>query len=56
MGSEVPVISVSHVGKAFGEKQVLEDISLQVERAETFGILSIGLRKNNISEAAYRYR
>lgn len=39
MGSEAPVISVSHVGKAFGDKQVLEDISLQVERAETFGIL-----------------
>lgn len=39
MGSKISVISVSHVGKAFGEKQVLEDISLQVERAETFGIL-----------------
>lgn len=39
MGPEFPVISVSRVRKAFGDKQVLEDISLQVERAETFGIL-----------------
>ncbi|WP_150269489.1 ABC transporter ATP-binding protein [Paenibacillus tepidiphilus] len=34
-----PVLSVRHVGKAFGKKEVLRDISLQVEGAETFGIL-----------------
>lgn len=33
------VLSIRHVGKAFGKKEVLHDISLQVESAETFGIL-----------------
>ncbi|MHA6533652.1 ABC transporter ATP-binding protein [Paenibacillus sp. BAC0078] len=33
------VITVNHVGRAFGNKEVLKDISLQVEQAETFGIL-----------------
>ena len=39
MNKETPVIQVSHVGKAFGSKQVLDNISLEVEKAETFGIL-----------------
>lgn len=39
MSSEVPVISVSQVDKVYGDKRVLADVSLQVERAETFGIL-----------------
>lgn len=39
MDQGTPVISVSQVYKSFGNKQVLEDISLQVERAETFGLL-----------------
>jgi ABC-2 type transport system ATP-binding protein len=39
MNTGNPVISVRHVGRFFGSKQVLEDISLQVEQAETFGIL-----------------
>lgn len=34
-----PVISVTHVSRAFGSKEVLKDISLQVAKAETFGIL-----------------
>ncbi|MRN56183.1 ABC transporter ATP-binding protein [Paenibacillus monticola] len=34
-----PVISIRNVGRAFGNKQVLENISLEVEQAETFGIL-----------------
>ncbi|SDM31911.1 ABC transporter ATP-binding protein [Paenibacillus jilunlii] len=34
-----PVIAVTHVRRAFGTKEVLKDISLQVEQAETFGIL-----------------
>jgi ABC-2 type transport system ATP-binding protein len=34
-----PVISVNHVSRAFGSKEVLKDISLQVAKAETFGIL-----------------
>ncbi|UQZ33167.1 ABC transporter ATP-binding protein [Paenibacillus sp. PK3_47] len=33
------IISVNHVSRAFGSKEVLKDISLQVSRAETFGIL-----------------
>ncbi|ULO08614.1 ABC transporter ATP-binding protein [Paenibacillus sp. 19GGS1-52] len=39
MDTGKPVISVRNVGRAFGSKQVLEDISLEVEQAETFGIL-----------------
>ncbi|KAI7258709.1 hypothetical protein KC345_g10496, partial [Hortaea werneckii] len=34
-----PVITVNHVDRAFGSKIVLKDITLQVDRAETFGIL-----------------
>ncbi|WP_019908890.1 ABC transporter ATP-binding protein [Paenibacillus sp. HW567] len=33
------VITVDHAGRAFGNKEVLKDISLRVEQAETFGIL-----------------
>lgn len=39
MDTGKPVISIRNVGRAFGSKQVLEDISLEVEQAETFGIL-----------------
>lgn len=39
MNQETPVISVNYAQKSFGNKQVLQDISLQVNRAETFGIL-----------------
>lgn len=39
MDQDTPVISVSHVSRAFGSKTVLKDISLQVNRAETFGLL-----------------
>jgi ABC-2 type transport system ATP-binding protein len=39
MKNNASVISVSHVSKSFGTKQVLKDISLQVAPAETFGIL-----------------
>ncbi|WP_151736572.1 ABC transporter ATP-binding protein ['Paenibacillus yunnanensis' Narsing Rao et al. 2020] len=34
-----PVISVRHAGRSFGQKEVLRDISLEVDKAETFGIL-----------------
>ncbi|WP_083613462.1 ABC transporter ATP-binding protein [Paenibacillus sp. P46E] len=34
-----PVIAVTHVHRVFGSREVLKDISLQVEQAETFGIL-----------------
>ncbi|ETT72321.1 MULTISPECIES: ABC transporter ATP-binding protein [Paenibacillus] len=34
-----PVIAVTHVNRAFGDKTVLKDITLQVNQAETFGIL-----------------
>lgn len=33
------VVSVNHVYRTFGSKEVLKDISLQVAEAETFGIL-----------------
>ncbi|BCG60574.1 ABC transporter ATP-binding protein [Paenibacillus sp. URB8-2] len=39
MNREVPVITVNHIRKAFGSKVVLEDISLEVLKAETFGLL-----------------
>ncbi|WP_025691762.1 ABC transporter ATP-binding protein [Paenibacillus zanthoxyli] len=39
MNQEAPVITVSHIRKAFGSKVVLEDISLKVRKAETFGLL-----------------
>ncbi|WP_042199022.1 ABC transporter ATP-binding protein [Paenibacillus camerounensis] len=39
MNQEQPVISVTRVSRAFGSKTVLKDISLQVNRAETFGLL-----------------
>ncbi|QWU15144.1 ABC-2 type transport system ATP-binding protein [Paenibacillus sophorae] len=39
MDQETPVIAVSHIRKAFGSKVVLEDISLEVRKAETFGLL-----------------
>ncbi|AIQ49028.1 ABC transporter ATP-binding protein [Paenibacillus sp. FSL R7-0273] len=39
MRQDAPVISVNHVSRAFGSKTVLKDISLQVNRAETFGLL-----------------
>ncbi|MNI54124.1 putative ABC transporter ATP-binding protein YbhF [compost metagenome] len=34
-----PVIVARHVDKAFGNKTVLSDISLEVHKAETFGLL-----------------
>ncbi|MEK3717114.1 ABC transporter ATP-binding protein [Paenibacillus sp. FSL R7-0333] len=34
-----PVIAITHVNRAFGNKTVLKDITLQVNQAETFGIL-----------------
>lgn len=34
-----PIISVSHVYKRFGKKQVLADVSFSVNRGEIFGIL-----------------
>ncbi|MEK3901284.1 ABC transporter ATP-binding protein [Paenibacillus sp. FSL R7-0179] len=34
-----PVIAVTHVNRAFDNKTVLKDITLQVHQAETFGIL-----------------
>ncbi|MEK4850269.1 ABC transporter ATP-binding protein [Paenibacillus sp. FSL H7-0756] len=34
-----PVIAVTRVNRAFGNKTVLKDITLQVNQAETFGIL-----------------
>ncbi|MEK3791636.1 ABC transporter ATP-binding protein [Paenibacillus sp. FSL R7-0204] len=34
-----PVIAVTHVNRAFGDKTVLKDVTLQVHQAETFGIL-----------------
>ncbi|WP_379130910.1 ABC transporter ATP-binding protein [Paenibacillus sp. sgz500958] len=39
MINAAPVIKADHVGKSFGSKVVLDQISLQVEQAETFGIL-----------------
>ncbi|MBY9079426.1 ABC transporter ATP-binding protein [Paenibacillus sp. HN-1] len=33
------VIQVSHISKAFGGKTVLDDISLEVRQAETYGLL-----------------
>jgi len=39
MTSDAPVIKVDNVGKAFGSKLVLDHISLEVAKAETFGIL-----------------
>ncbi|NJJ41616.1 ABC transporter ATP-binding protein [Paenibacillus apii] len=39
MKREAPVIKVEHIRKAFGSKVVLEDISLEVHKAETFGLL-----------------
>lgn len=39
MNREAPVIKVEHIRKAFGSKVVLEDISLEVHKAETFGLL-----------------
>ena len=33
------IISVSHVNKRFGEKQILSDVSFSVNRGEVFGIL-----------------
>ncbi|MDT3428846.1 ABC-2 type transport system ATP-binding protein [Paenibacillus forsythiae] len=39
MNQEAPVITAAHIRKAFGSKVVLEDISLEVRKAETFGLL-----------------
>ncbi|MNC07150.1 putative ABC transporter ATP-binding protein YbhF [compost metagenome] len=39
MNQDQPVISVTRVSRTFGSKTVLKDISLQVNRAETFGLL-----------------
>ncbi|NGM83602.1 ABC transporter ATP-binding protein [Paenibacillus sp. 7124] len=39
MNREAPVIKVEHIRKAFGSKVVLEDISLEVHKTETFGLL-----------------
>lgn len=36
---KMPVIEAEHLRKAFGGKVVLEDISLEVNRAETYGLL-----------------
>ncbi|WP_410514243.1 ABC transporter ATP-binding protein [Paenibacillus sp. BR2-3] len=39
MDKDAPIIKVSNVAKAFGSKLVLDRISLEVGKAETFGIL-----------------
>ncbi|WP_438495361.1 ABC transporter ATP-binding protein [Paenibacillus sp. IHBB 3054] len=39
MNQGTSVVSVTHVCRTFGSKEVLKDISLQVAEAETFGIL-----------------
>lgn len=39
MNQGTSVVSVNHVCRTFGSKEVLKDISLQVAEAETFGIL-----------------
>ncbi|MEK4060408.1 MULTISPECIES: ABC transporter ATP-binding protein [Paenibacillus] len=39
MNQGTSVVSVNHVCRTFGSKEVLKDISLQVAKAETFGIL-----------------
>jgi len=39
MDNIAPIIKVSNVSKAFGSKVVLDQITLQVGKAETFGIL-----------------
>ncbi|MEF2967991.1 ABC transporter ATP-binding protein [Paenibacillus sp. M1] len=39
MSRNISVIQATHVSKRFGKKTVLEDISLEVRPAETFGLL-----------------
>ncbi|MEK5026320.1 ABC transporter ATP-binding protein [Paenibacillus sp. FSL M7-1046] len=39
MNQGTSVVSVNHVCRTFGSKEVLKDISLQVAKAETFGVL-----------------
>ncbi len=38
-GSDGPVIRLSHVSKAFGERRVLDDVSFEVERGRAFCLL-----------------
>lgn len=39
MVHENTVVSLNHVSRAYGSKEVLKDISLEVTKSETFGIL-----------------
>lgn len=39
MSNNAPVVQASHVSKSFGKKTILDDISLNVLPAETFGLL-----------------
>lgn len=39
MSNSDPILQASHVSKSFGKKLILDDISLSVQPAETFGLL-----------------
>lgn len=39
MNNSAPIVQASHVSKSFGKKTILDDISLSVLPAETFGLL-----------------
>lgn len=39
MNNSAPIVQASHVSKCFGRKTILDDISLSVLPAETFGLL-----------------
>lgn len=39
MSNSDPILQASHVSKSFGKKLILDDISLSVHPAETFGLL-----------------
>jgi peptide/nickel transport system ATP-binding protein len=39
MSSETPILSVSHLGKAFGRNSAVSDVSFALQRGETLGIV-----------------
>ena len=51
-----PIVDLSHIVRRFGDRTVLDDISLRVERGELFGLLRpVRLRQNDPHQAHHRY-
>lgn len=50
------ILRAEHISKTYGEKKVLEDISIHLEQGELVSLLGVsGFRKDHIVQCAFRY-